>query len=183
MALASAAAVAWMFAAAPVLRADDDPPESAGTGAHPETEIPRPSQQQKADLGPHAILINSALESAKNQVDGLKSQVDNRVSSNSAYQVHLSNLRADVGQAMSQKSQLGEAIVKYPQLRTKENYRQLQASLDAVNALSKSLSANGSHPAYWTNKDQAKSDLDRLSDELGNAISRTKDVRSDIGVG
>jgi hypothetical protein len=134
----------------------------------------------KTDLNPHVVVIESSLESAKDQLAGLRSQYEISDSKRPMTQirVHSRELRGDLKVAMEHQSQLQNGAKKYPEVAQSGEFRSINSSLSEVNKTAQSWESKSKANAYWNNKDQVKQDLDNFEKQLDSAISNAKSFES-----
>lgn len=138
------------------------------------------NKEAKEMLAPHSLMISSNLHSALDQVKGLKSQLEVATSPSSKKSMeHIRSYRKeikdDIAQVSAHQQQLQAGIKKFPDLAQADEFRAVTTALNEVKEVPL-LQMEG--PNYWSNKEQAKSDLDRLETRLQNAIDKTKDFNS-----
>lgn len=146
----------------------------------------KPTEQQKmamkSELAPHVVVIESSLESAKDQLAGIRAQYelseDQQKHPIEQIRLHTRELRDDLKMAMDHQTRLQSGVKKYPQVAQSGEFRQVSSSLSEVNRGVQSWETKSKSTAYWNNKDQVKQDLDTFEKQLDSAISNAKSFGS-----
>jgi hypothetical protein len=153
----------------------------------------------RSTIAPHSILMQTALTSARDQIQGLKTQLkamENTGTSTTTqgqsagisgsndkiFQSHVKELRNDLSLAQNHEKELKSNLSKFPQLRNQDDYKNLSTSLQAVNDQLKGWQDKVSSKTYWQNQEQARTDLDGLEQRLNTAIDRTRSFNSSMDV-
>jgi hypothetical protein len=170
------------------MRADET--MARGERAREQAALPDEMKKQaKNEVAPHAIMVKSSLESAKEQISGLKDQMKLAKADNSDqmkvqgqvmehFKLHTKNLKQDIDTAQKHSMELSSSVKKYPELANAEDYRSLNSALMDVRSSTQSWQAKAASPSYWKNSQQVSSDLDSLDQKINNAIDKDKSFSS-----
>jgi hypothetical protein len=136
----------------------------------------------KTELAPHVVVISSSLESAKDQLAGVRAQYELSENSQSRpmtqIKLHTRELRYDLKVAMNSQSQLQSGAKKYPTVAQSGEFRQINSSLSEVNKTAQNWESKSKSSSYWNNKDQVKQDLDNFEKQIDSAISNARSFES-----
>jgi len=136
----------------------------------------------KTELAPHVVVISSSLESAKDQLAGVRAQYElaegQQTRPMTQIKLHTREIRDDIKMATDSQSQLQSGAKKYPAVAQSGEFRQVNSSLGEVTKTAQSWESKSKSTSYWNNKDQVKQDLDNFEKQIDSAISNAKSFES-----
>lgn len=139
--------------------------------------------QVKMDLAPHSVMIQSSLASAREHLRGLRTEF--KVSEGqptTPYITHFQMLSKEINDSVKaanvHKGELQGSIKRFPNVARSDDYKQVQSSVGDLAQFNQSWQSKISKSEYWKNQDQVKSDLDKLDQQLSNAIDKTQAFNS-----
>lgn len=133
-------------------------------------------------LGPHAVLMQSSLMSALDQVKGLKTQlqVDETPSSEMIdhLKTHSDKINDGIQTAMTHNKHL-QNRAKDAGIQQEQSLKSVNESIAQLQSSQKKFSQDMKSDRFWQQKQKVSQDLDRLEQSLTAALDRTKSFSSD----
>lgn len=167
---------------------DTDQPGKEGIAGTMPVDQSQVSDQQKmarkVELVPHAVVIESSLESAKDQLAGIRSQYEltdgqkDRSMVQGHVKLHAREIKDDLKMAMDHQSRLQGGVKKYPEFAQSGEFRGVNSSLTELNKTAQNWENKSKSAGYWNNKDQVTQDLDNFEKQIDSAISNAKSFES-----
>lgn len=167
---------------------DSTASSDATTGATTGTTTTSGAMMEKAkmDLSPHAVMIHSSLESARDQLRGLRTQADTVPASNKQFMKHARIYNKEIGdtvkQATTHAGELQAFIKNYPDLAKSEEFKQLNTAMDDLRTTYQSWNTQASNQSYWNNKEKVVTDLEAFNKRLSSAIDKSKGFNSELNI-
>jgi hypothetical protein len=141
--------------------------------------------QAKMTVGPHSLMVQSVLMSSKDMVNGMKSQLDLAENSKpgseyfSHFKMYDKAIGKDISTAKTHETELKGSLQKYPGVAKTDAVQKLDSAMNDLSGFFNSWSSKSKSNDYWSNKAQAKNDLDALSKKIDAAIDQSKQFNSD----
>lgn len=136
------------------------------------------SNTPKTVLAPHSVMIQTSLQTAINQIQGIRNQLEITSPPNpdmiDHLKMHSRAINSDLKTAMNHEILLQSQAKKFPDMAGKEDFKAMGKALDDVGAFNQGWQARISRSDYWRNKEQVKTDLDKLEKDLSSAIDKTR---------
>lgn len=140
---------------------------------------------ERAAVGPHAIMVHTSLQSAKDEVNGIKSQLKADAGAAPSMEAveHLKMysraINTDVKTAEIHEKELkSAATTQFPNLTKSDQYQMLSTAVGDVATMNKNWQDRTSDSTYWKNTAQVNVDLDQLSKRIDKALDQSKDFGS-----
>jgi hypothetical protein len=141
--------------------------------------------EAKSKLAPHALMIQSSLSSAMDQVRGIKGEMDVSKDAKKAdqlamksYKSFIHEMRNDINVARTHERQLMTDARKYPEIANSNELRDMTPALKSLETNLASWESKASTSKYWMNQDQARNDINKIQQQLDNALSKVKSFSS-----
>lgn len=136
-------------------------------------------QRARSEIAPSSVLIQTSLESALNQVQGLRAQMQasmDRPNDQAMRSIkeHREMLNTNLKNVEKEQERFKETTRKYPEVAQSENFQSLNQSIQQVESTKEMLGPKMDKKEYWSNKRQAMSDLDRLDQQLKEALQSSR---------
>ena len=136
-------------------------------------------QQEKSEVAPHTVMIESALMSALDQIKGIRLQLD--IGSTEAInhmKLHSKEINDDLKTTLAHQKELQGAVKIFPELANSKDYKVANTALSDVEGVNKAWQIKTTQSDYWNNQDQVRADLDMFEGRLNSALDRTKSFNS-----
>ena len=178
------AALVVMFQKAS-LGAEDDQyrPDS---GKQERSQMTSPESDKTAArraLAPHSVTIQTSLQTAIEEVKGLRTQLNvvDRPSPNvvSHFKTYGKEINSDMNMAMTHEGELSKSIQQFPEIAKSDEFRMLKPTLNDARKVSQDFQSKISRSDYWDNKKQVLLDLDMLEKRLMSALDKAKSFNAD----
>lgn len=152
--------------------------DSAMDGWQQKSGEMREMKSPKNSLAPHTVVIQAALQSAMDQLKGIRNEL--QITSPPSAEM-IDNLKmqsreinTDLRSAMSHEMHLQSGVKKFPELAGKDEYRAVSKALDDLETYNQSWQGKTARNDYWKNKEMVQTDLDRLERQLVAALDKTR---------
>jgi hypothetical protein len=142
------------------------------------------TDQERDSLGPHAIMVRTALRAAIDTALGLKDQLSLAETTSLTPEIleHVQAtdkiLRELLATANGHDAELRGAIQEFPRLAQSRDYRQLDTDFQSLKNFWQQWESQAAAPAYWMNQVKAQADLDSLLSQLRRVSDRDRTFAS-----
>lgn len=139
--------------------------------------------QAKTALAPHSIIIQTDLQSALDQVKGLRSQVKASPQPPTQddldhYKIHGRSINENLMAVRTHEGHLQSNVSRFQKVAQSDEFKNLDPAINNVERLNRDWQGKINQKNYWKNRNQVLSDLDTLERRLMAAIDKTKDFNS-----
>jgi hypothetical protein len=165
-----------------------DPNMNKGNMPADQAAVPvKGNEMAKMELAPHAVIVESSLQSALIDVKAMRNQLKltdgSTVTVPANFWTSLRDLsrevNLDVKKAMEHNTQLESSARNHPSFVKSEDIRGVGAALSDVQRINSTWQSKASSEGYWKNREQARTDLDNLERRLNTAIDKARSFNSD----
>jgi hypothetical protein len=139
----------------------------------------------KSNLAPHALMMESSLHSAMDQVQGIKGEMEVTQDLKKAdkmavqgYKDFIKEMKNDINVARTHERQMMSHIHKYPEVANSNEFKSVDPALRNLQTSLKQWESKTNNAQYWNNQQQAKADIDHLQKQLSNALDKVKSFNS-----
>ena len=136
-------------------------------------------QQEKSEIAPHTVMIESAIMSALDQIKGIRLQLD--IGSTEAInhmKLHTKEINDDLKTSLAHHKELQGAVKNFPAVANSKDYKVANTALSDVDSVNKAWQLKTTQTDYWKNQNQVKADLDMFEGRLNSALDRTKSLNA-----
>lgn len=183
---ASVLALAMTFNAYAKGDSYSNPQQSPGVMGSESDKMKEDTAAAKQKLAPHAITIQTELQSALDSVKGLKTQLQVAEAPTrdfiDHYKLHSKDISKDMSTVATHDGHLKSEVSKFPSVAKMDEYKAIGPAIDEAQKINQSFQQKSSNVDYWKNKNEALSDLDRLENQLNNALKKTKSFSSKLDI-
>ncbi|MFL5812942.1 MAG: hypothetical protein ACJ763_05145 [Bdellovibrionia bacterium] len=141
--------------------------------------------EAKSRLAPHALIIESSLASAMDQVRGMKGELEMTQDIKKAdkmavqgYQAFMKEMKNDINVARTHERQMMSQIRNYPEVANSNEFKSVQPALRDLQSSLSQWESKAGNAQYWNNQQQAKADISNLEKQLSNALDKVKSFNS-----
>jgi hypothetical protein len=166
--------------AAPILANDGYTREMKGQpGEAAETSQGMSKDMARRTVGPHTIMLRSSLESALEQLRGLRTQIEVAQKTpvtefEKHYKFHGVEIQKDLKMAQSQEQQLKGVVRQFPAIANSKDFREFENSFTQLWDLNQTWQSKLSDAGYWKNRSQVNSDIENLQKQINTTIEKNK---------
>jgi hypothetical protein len=138
----------------------------------------------QANLAPHALIMQTSLNSAMAQVKGIRGELDltkdKQTDSRAmmAYRSLIHEMKNDINVARSHERQLINQSRKYPEIAKSSDLKDMPVALNKVETCLRTIESKAGSQNYWKNQTQAKADIDQLQSQLNEALNKVQSFSS-----
>jgi predicted nucleic acid-binding Zn-ribbon protein len=141
--------------------------------------------EAKSKLAPHALIIESSLSSAMDQVRGMKGELEMTHDLKKAdkmavqgYKDFIKEMKNDINVARTHERQMMSHIRNYPEVANSSEFKSVNPALRDLQTSLSQWESKASNAQYWNNQQQAKADITNLEKQLSNALDKVKSFNS-----
>jgi hypothetical protein len=165
----------------------DQASQSTQTMTKSETmQAQTPAQAEaKSKLAPHTLIMESSLNSAMDQVRGMKGELGISQDIKKAdqavvqtYKTFIREMKNDINVARTHEKKLMSDVRRYPDLASSDEFKSVNPALRDLQSTLNAWESKAKSAGYWSNQKQAKMDLDNLERQLNNALDKVKNFSS-----
>ncbi|MEK6705677.1 MAG: hypothetical protein AABZ06_07800 [Bdellovibrionota bacterium] len=168
------------------LGAEQDQYSPERSGKQDQTQIIPPESDKMAArrvLAPHSVTIQTSLQTAIEEVKGLRTQLNavDKPSPNvvSHFKTYGKEINSDMNMAMTHEGELSKTIKQFPELARSDEFKILKPTLNDARKVNQDFQSKISRSDYWDNKRQVLLDLDMLEKRLMSALDKAKSFNAD----
>jgi hypothetical protein len=141
--------------------------------------------EAKSKLAPHALIMESSLASAMDQVRGMKGEMEMTQDVKKAdkmavqgYKAFIKEMKNDINVARTHERQMMSHVRNYPEVANSTEFKSVDPALRNLQSTLTQFESKTNNAQYWNNQQQAKADISNLEKQLSNALDKVKSFNS-----